>query len=103
MFLDKIQATEYFARVDQVCITQPPPLPQKRFNFKTNKTEWFKPDGTFYAPNEPQEKMKKYTESYREPTSQAACGRSTSFMIHAKSDDTSQVSELPVSTETLKV
>ena len=52
MFVGKIQVTNYFARVDQVCITQPPPLPQKRFNSKTNKTEQFKLDGTFYAPNE---------------------------------------------------
>ena len=37
--LGKIQATGYPARVDQVCITQPPPPPQKR----TNKTEQFKP------------------------------------------------------------
>jgi hypothetical protein len=58
----KIQATDYPARVDQVCTTQPPPPPQKRFNPKTNKTEQFKPDGTFYAPNEPREKMKKCTE-----------------------------------------
>src|SRR5436309_2301486 len=57
--LGKIQATDYPARVDQVCTTQPPPPPQKRFNPKTNKTEQFKPDGTFYAPNEPREKMKK--------------------------------------------
>jgi hypothetical protein len=60
--LGKIQATDYPARVDQVCTTQPPPPPQKRFNPKTNKTEQFKPDGTFYAPNEPREKMKKCTE-----------------------------------------
>ena len=60
--LGKIQATDYPARVDQVCTNQPPPPPQKRFNPKTNKAEQFKPDGTFYAPNEPREKMKKWTE-----------------------------------------
>ena len=49
--LGKIQATDYPARVDQVCTTQPPPPPQKKFNPKTNKTEQFKPEGTFYAPN----------------------------------------------------
>jgi hypothetical protein len=60
--LGKIQAADYPTRVDQVCIAQPPPPPQKRFNPKTSKTEQFKPDGTFYAPNEPREKMKKCTE-----------------------------------------
>jgi hypothetical protein len=59
--LGKIQATNYPARVDQVCTAQPPPPPQKRFNPKTNKTKQFKPDRTFYAPNESREKIKKYT------------------------------------------
>jgi hypothetical protein len=62
MFVGKIQVIDYFARVDQVYITQPSPLPQKRYNSKANKTKQFKPDGTFYAPNESQEKMKKCTE-----------------------------------------
>jgi hypothetical protein len=59
--LGKIQATDYPVRVDQVYTNQPSPPAQKRFNPKTNKTEQFKPDGTFYAPDEPREKMKKCT------------------------------------------
>jgi hypothetical protein len=61
-FLGRVLIANYPDDFQQVCLAQPPPPPQKKFNPKTYRTEQVEPDGTFYSPGEPRPPMIKCTE-----------------------------------------
>jgi hypothetical protein len=59
--LGRVEERNY-PRVHAICVQQPPPGKQKRFNPKTMRTEPIKPNGDFYEPGEPRPKLIKCTE-----------------------------------------
>ena len=61
-YLGVIKAADYPHQMNQVLSAQPPPPKQKHYNVKTMKTAQIKPDGIFYAPDEPRSPMIKCTE-----------------------------------------
>lgn len=59
--LGRVKESNY-ARLHAICAQQPAPGIQKKFNTKTMKTEPIKPDGEFYKPGEPRQRLIKCTE-----------------------------------------
>ncbi|KIW86584.1 uncharacterized protein Z519_12815 [Cladophialophora bantiana CBS 173.52] len=59
--LGRVRESKY-SRLHEICAQQPAPGKQKKFNPTTMRTEPIKPNGDFYQPGEPRQRLIKCTE-----------------------------------------